>query len=340
MTPRHRALFRLVYWRCMALIYVTRNIPAAGLERLRAAGHELVISEKDGVLTSEELKAALAERPYEGVVSLLTDHIDRDVLSAAPTVRIVANYAVGYNNIDVEALSEAGVAVTNTPGVLTDTVAEYTVALMLAVVKRIPEADRFARAGKYEGWAPELLLGSDLSGKTLGIIGAGRIGGSVAKRAVQGFGMRVLYHDIKRSEALEGVVTCSYCDGLQEVLERSDVVSIHVPLLPSTTHLIGAEQLAQMKSSAYLINTSRGPVVDEAALVAALREGTIRGAGLDVFEAEPALAAGLAELENVVITPHIASASEETRGRMSEMVAENLIAFFAGETPPNAVAAA
>ena len=321
----------------MALIFVTRKIPEAGLRLLREAGHEVDISEKDGVLTPDELKAALAARPYEGVVSLLTDTIDMDILAAAPQVRIVANYAVGYNNIAVQALAEKDVVVTNTPGVLTDTVAEYAVALILSVAKRIPEADRFTRAGKFEGWAPELLLGNDLKGKLLGIVGAGRIGSGVATRLAAGFGMKVGYYDIARSEALEAAVDCQYYESLEALLEQADVVSIHVPLLPQTIHLINAERLATMKSSAYLINTSRGPVVDEAALVNALRDGVIRGAGLDVFEDEPALKPGLAELDNVVLTPHIASASEETRNKMSELVAENINAFFSGEAVPNRV---
>jgi len=321
----------------MALIYVTRKIPEIGLRWMREGGHELVVSEKDGVLTPEELRAVLAERPYEGIVSLLTDTIDTSLLEVAPQVKIVANYAVGFNNIDVKGLNERGVVVTNTPGVLTDTVAEYTVALILAVAKRIPEATRFTRAGKYEGWAPELLLGSDLIGKTLGIVGAGRIGSGVAKRMGTAFGMKVIYHDVARSEALEKEVDCEYCESLDDLLQRADVVSLHVPLLPSTRHLINADKLALMKSSAYLINTSRGPVVEEAALAKALEEGRIKGAGLDVYENEPDIHPTLLKLDNVVLTPHIASASEETRGKMSELVAININEFFLGHTPPNLV---
>lgn len=323
----------------MALIFVTRKIPEIGLRWMREGGHELVVSEKDGVLTPEELKEALAARPYEGIVSLLTDTIDASILEAAPQTKIVANYAVGFNNINVPEMAEAGVTVTNTPGVLTDTVAEYAVALILSVAKRIPESDRFVRAGKYEGWAPELLLGSDLMGKTLGIVGAGRIGSGVAKRLAAGFGMQVKYYDIARSEALEAEVDCQFCGSLEDLLREADVVSVHVPLLPQTKHLINAERLAMMKPSAYLINTSRGPVVDETALVTALQNKIIRGAGLDVFENEPALAVGLAELDNVVLTPHIASGSEETRGRMSELVATNINEFFLGHTPPHVVQA-
>ncbi len=321
----------------MALIFVTRKIPDIGIKWMRDGGHEVVVSEKDRVLTPKELKAELSSRPYEGVVSLLTDTIDEKVLKAAPSVKIVSNYAVGYNNIDVEAMEDAGVVVTNTPGVLTDTVAEYATALILAVAKRIPEADKFTRAGKYKAWAPELLLGSDLAGKKLGIVGAGRIGQGVARRLSIGFGMDVIYYDIAKNEKLEKKMDCEYCGELEVLLKQADVVSLHVPLLPSTKHLINAERLAMMKSSAYLINTSRGPVIDESALVAALKDGTIRGAGLDVFEDEPKLARGLKSLNNVVITPHIASASEETRDKMSQLVAFNMNEFFLGREVPNMV---
>lgn len=280
---------------------------------------------------------AVKERPYDAVLCLLTDNIDAEVFATVPTAKIFANYAVGYNNIDINAAKAAGVVVTNTPDVLTDTVAEYAFSLMLAVAKRIPEADRFTRENKYEGWAPELLLGSDLKGKTLGILGAGRIGFGVADRAVKGLGMKVIYNDIKPNEILEKETGAVYKDSTEAVLKEADVVSIHVPLLDSTKHLINAERLAMMKKSAYLINTSRGPVVDEAALVKALREKVISGAGLDVFENEPALAPGLADLPNVTITPHIASASRETRNKMSEMAAENIIAHLSGNVPSNLV---
>ena len=323
----------------MATIYVTRQVPDIGINLLRAAGHEVHVSEKNGVLTHDELVDALGKKQYDAVLCLLTDTIDASIFDAAPSAKIFANYAVGYNNIDVAAAKERGVTITNTPGVLTDTVAEYAVALICAVAKRIAEADRFTRAGKYDGWAPELLLGSDLKGKTLGVLGAGRIGTGVAVRLNRGFGMRVIYNDIKPNEFIEKDASAEYKATTEEVLKEADVVSVHVPLLPETTHLINAERLAMMKKSAYLVNTSRGPVVDEAALVEALKSGTIRGAGLDVFEHEPELANGLRELENVVITPHIASASEETRSKMSEMAAQNIIDFLKGEKPQNAVEA-
>jgi len=321
----------------MALIFVTRKIPEVGLRWMREGGHEVVVSEKDRVLTPKELKKALAERPYDGVVSLLTDNIDKSILEVAPQLKIVANYAVGFNNIAVDELKEKGVMVTNTPGVLTNTVAEYTVALILALSKRIVEADVFLREGHYKGWAPELLLGNDLEGKTLGIIGAGRIGSEVAKRLCLGFGMRVIYTGPAHSEMLDEIEGCEYYESLDQLLQESDVVSIHAPLLPETTHLISEEKISLMKPSAFLVNTARGPIVDEKALVEALKNKTIKGAGLDVFENEPKLAAGLEKLNNVIITPHIASASEETRNKMSELVAYNINEFFLGRDIPNPV---
>ncbi|MEK7639073.1 MAG: D-glycerate dehydrogenase [Patescibacteria group bacterium] len=321
----------------MAKIFVTRRIPAIGLNLLKEVGHEVVVSEKDGVLTREELNVALAANSYDAILSLLSDTIDDSVLAVAPQVKIVANYAVGYNNIDIGAAKVRGVVVTNTPGVLTDTVAEFTIALMLAAVKRIPEADRFTRAGRFEGWAPELFLGSDVAGKTLGILGAGRIGCAVATRAEQGLGMKIIYNDIMRAPAFESQVTSTFKDSIETVLREADVISIHVPLLPSTNHLITAERLSLMKPTAYLINTSRGAVIDEQALVTALKNKIIRGAGLDVFEYEPAITKELLSLDSVVLTPHIASGSEETRNKMSAIAAQNIVDFFATGNPQNPV---
>ena len=318
-------------------VYVTRQIPEAGLTMLRDAGHAVVVSEKDDVLTREELLAALREHNPDAVLCLLTDTIDGEVFDAAPNAKIFANYAVGYNNIDVATAQERNVIVTNTPGVLTDTVAEYAMSMICAVTKRIVEGDTYTRAGKYEGWGPMLLLGSDLKGKTLGILGAGRIGTRVAEIARTGFGMEVIYYDIKENEHIERDAEATFKATPEEVLKDADVVSVHVPLLDSTRHLVNAQRLALMKPTASLVNTSRGPVVDEAALVNALKNGTIRNAALDVFENEPALAPGLAELPNVIITPHIASATEETRGTMSEIAAGNIIAVLAGEEPKTPV---
>lgn len=323
----------------MPTIYVTRKIPELGLAMLRDKGFTLDVSEKDGVLTKEELLSALRAKPYEGVLSLLTDTINGEVFDAVPTAKIFANYAVGFNNIDVPEAKKRGITITNTPGALTNTVAEHAMALILACTTRTVEGDRLTRAGKYEGWGPMMLLGMDLAGKTLGVLGAGRIGSRLAHHAKHGFDMDVIYYDVKQNLDFEKETGARFCATVDEVLRDADVVSIHVPLLDSTKHLMNAERLAMMKKTAYLVNTSRGPVIDEAALVAALQAGTIAGAGLDVYENEPALAPGLADCANVVITPHIASASVPTRDGMAKLAAENLIAFFEGQTPPNIVPA-
>ncbi len=323
----------------MKQIFITRRIPARAEEMLRAAGCEVTVSAKDGVLTRDELKTALAEKSYDAVVSLLTDTIDADLIAAMPdSVKVIANYAVGFNNIDIPAAHARGMVVTNTPGVLTDTVAEHTVALLLTLASRVAEGDRFIREGKFVGWEPMLLLGTDIKGKTLGLLGAGRIGTEVAKMLSRGFGMEVLYCDVKPNAELEAACPAKFFEKHEDVLERADVVSIHVPLLPTTQHLINAERLARMKKNALLINTSRGPVVDELALVEALKAGTIRGAALDVFEFEPKVTAELLTLPNVVVTPHLASATEETRGKMAEMVAINITEVLEGRTAPNALA--
>ena len=318
-------------------IFVTRRIPEIGIMMLKEKGYDVVVSEKDGVLTKEELKSALLAKPYDAVLCLLTDTIDAEVLAAAPHAKVFANYAVGYNNIDLNAAKEKNIIITNTPGVLTETVAEYALAMIMALTKRIVEADSYLRAGKFEGWEPELFLGIDLRGKTLGILGAGRIGAQVAERAYRGLGMDIIYYDVKANSALEASTNAIFHDTVEGVLKAADVVSVHVPLLDSTKHLINKERLAMMKPSAYLVNTSRGLVVDEAALVVALQSGTIKGAAIDVFENEPAIAQGLTALSNVIVTPHIASATEETRSKMSEMAAANIIAVLEGQTPPNLV---
>ncbi|MDP3735035.1 MAG: D-glycerate dehydrogenase [bacterium] len=321
-------------------IFVTRTIPDRGIEMLKAAGHEVAMSLHDRVLTKEELLENLESTKYDALLCLLTDTIDADVLEAAgDKCRVVANYAVGYDNIDVAAARERNILVTNTPGVLTETVAEHTFALILSIAHRIAEADRFTRAGHYDGWAPMLLLGTDVSHKVLGIVGLGRIGARVVRSAVRGFDMRVLYYDVKRDMGFERDYGAEFRENVDDMFREADFVSLHVPLLDSTRHLVDARRLALMKRGACLINTSRGAIVDEAALVEALRQKTIRGAALDVFEHEPALADGLAELDNVILTPHIASATEETRQKMSALAAENILAVFDGKEPPNVVQA-
>lgn len=318
-------------------IYITRKIPDLGINKLKAKGYEVDINPEDKVLSKEELILALKQKEYDAVLCLLTDNIDADVFEATPKAKIFSNYAVGFNNINIEEAKKRNIMITNTPGVLTDTVAEHTFALMLAIAHRIAEGDKFTKAGKYKGWEPMMLLGNDLSGKILGIIGFGRIGSRVAYHAVNGFGMRVLYYDVSRNENFEKEYGAEFRENVGDVLKEADFVSIHVPLLESTKHLINKESLSMMKPTAYLVNTSRGPVVDEVALVEALKNKVIAGAGLDVFENEPALAPGLAELDNVILTPHIASATEETRSKMSELAADNIIEAIEGRTPPNLV---
>lgn len=321
----------------MSRIFITRQVPEPALSLLTVAGHAVDVFPHDRQIGKQELISVLASGSYEGLLSLLTDPIDAEVLDAAPSLKAVANYAVGFNNIDLAAAKARGILVMNTPGVLTDTVAEHAVALMLALAHRIPESDRYTREGKYEGWAPMLLLGTDLTGKRLGILGAGRIGERVAHIAARGLSMQVSYYDLKQSETLEREYGATFCRTPEELLAVADVVSVHVPLLPTTTHLLNAERLALMKKTALLVNTSRGPVIDEAALVMALRSGTIAGAALDVFENEPALAPGLADLQNAVLTPHTASATVATRAKMAELAAQGLIDALAGRTPAHLV---
>jgi len=314
-------------------IFVTRMIPQPGIDILQKQCERVDINPEDRVLSKEELIDGVKGR--DGVLCLLTDTIDEDVFEAARGVRIFANHAVGFNNIDVEAATRHGIMVTNTPGVLTDATADLTWALILAVARRIVESDSYARAGKYKGWGPLLLLGESVAGATLGIVGAGRIGTAVVERSA-GFKMNILYADTGRNEALEKNWKAKRVD-LEKLLKESDFVTLHVPLLPETTHLIGSRELGLMKKSGFLINTCRGPVVDEKALVEALRTGQIAGAGLDVYENEPLLESGLADLDNAVLLPHIGSATVKARTKMAVMAAENLIAGLKGKRPHNLV---
>lgn len=321
----------------MAHIFITRVIPEEAAALLIGQGHTVTVSDKDRPLTKAEFIEALSAHAYDGVLSLLTDHIDAEVMDSAPSLKVIANYAVGFDNIDLAAAKERGIHVTNTPDVLTETVSLHALSLLLALTRRIVESDRYVREGKYTGWEPMLLLGMDVRAKTLGIVGAGRIGQSMARMAHHGLGMQILYTNTAPNSVIEQETGAKYVASLDELLPLVDVVSLHVPLLPETTHLMDARRLALMRPHAYLINTARGPVVDEVALVEALRAKTIAGAGLDVFEHEPALAPGLASLENVVLTPHTASASRETRARMAEIAAQNIIAACEGRVPPNAL---
>lgn len=315
-------------------IFVTRPIPEAGLDLLRKYYPDFEMNKEDRVLSREELLERV--KGAHGLLTLLTEKIDAELMDAAgPQLKVVANMAVGYDNIDVEAATARGILVTNTPGVLTHATADHAWALLFAVARRIPEAERFLRSGKFKAWGPLMFLGADIVGRTLGVVGAGRIGQAMALKS-RGFDMKVLYTDEVPNQTLEKELGARRVS-LEELLQNSDFVSLHVPLLPSTRHLINAERLNLMKKTAYLINTSRGPVVDEAALVEALKNGVIAGAGLDVFENEPQVHPGLLELENVVLTPHIASATVETRAKMATMAAQNLIDALQGKVPQNLV---
>ncbi len=321
----------------MKKIYITRRILDAGIKMLTDKGYEVDVNPKDRPLTQKELIKALSKKPYDAVLTLLTDQVDAKVFDACPSAKIFANYAIGFNNIDLNEAKKRGIYVTNTPGGGADRVAEHAWALILALTCRVVESDEYMRRGKFNGWNPMIFHGTKLAGKTLGILGTGRIGADVAHRAVNGFGMKLAYYDVKRNEELEKNCGATFCQTVEEVLTVADVVSIHVPLLPTTQHLINAERLAMMKKSAYLINTSRGPVVDENALVSALKNGVIAGAGLDVFEFEPKLAKGLAKLPNVVMTPHIASGTLEARLEMAMLSTTNIIQVMEGGVPQNTV---
>lgn len=317
-------------------VFVTRKIPQTGLDLLEAAGFEVKISPLDRPLSRDELKEEAAGS--DAVLSQLVDKVDGEVMDAVGSqLKIIANYAVGYDNLNLKDAEARKVLVTNTPDVLTDAVADHAFALMLAAARRVAESDRFARAGKYTGWQPFLLLGQDVYGKTLGIVGLGRIGSALAKRAAKGFNMKVIYFDRGQTNAELDKDLGARAVSMEELLKTSDFISLHVPLLPETKHLISTTQLEMMKKTAVLVNTSRGPVVDEQALLEALKKGDIFGAGIDVWENEPKLTPGLEAMENIVITPHTASATVEARNNMSRVAAENIIAALRGQQPSNLV---
>jgi glyoxylate reductase len=310
---------------------VTRRIPEPGLELLAAAG-ELWVSPHDRPLTVDELHAAVAGA--DAVLTLLHDRVDDAFLDAAgPGLKVIANVAVGYDNVDISAATEHGVLVTNTPGVLTDATADLAMALILNITRRLGEGERMVRTGEKWSWSMFFMLGRGLTGKTLGVIGLGAIGQATARRALA-FGMRVAYAGPRRvPAAIEEQLGAAPHLPLDELLSVADVVSIHCPLTPETRHLIDSERLALMRPDAYLVNTARGPIVDEAALVEALKRGAIAGAALDVFEHEPDVHPGLLELENVVLIPHLGSATVETRTAMGVLAARNAIAVLNGQRP-------
>lgn len=309
-------------------VFITNSIPTEGIELLKQKCKVTVYTQQ-GYVPREVLLETV--RDIDGLLCLLSEKIDREVIDNTPRLKVISNYAVGYDNIDVEYATKKGIVVTNTPGILTDATADLAWALLLAVCRHIPEGDRMVRLGKFSGWGPLLLLGRDLKEKTLGIVGAGRIGTAVAERST-GWKMKVLYFNRSQNRYLEDRLNAKKAS-LEELLSESDFITLHVPLTSETHHLIDEDALKRMKSTAFLINTARGAIVDEKALVNALREGWIAGAGLDVYEREPELASGLASLDNVVLTPHIGSATVETRNGMSRMAAQNLLAVLEGEKP-------
>ncbi|MGQ0694891.1 MAG: 2-hydroxyacid dehydrogenase [Nitrospiraceae bacterium] len=313
-------------------LYVTRVLPDPVMAAIRQQ-YRLIAEPTDLPPTPDEQRRGLAQA--DALICTLTDRIDGTLLSEASRLKIVANYAVGYNNIDVAAAREHGIVVTNTPDVLTDATADLTWALVLAVARRVVEGDAWVRTGTWPGWAPTQMLGTDVTGKTLGIVGMGRIGQAVAQRA-HGFRMPVLYTSRRPCSSPSGVPPWT-AGSLQDVLRNADFISLHVPLADTTRHLIGTHEFAMMKPTSFLINTSRGQVVDEAALLSALRSGRIAGAGLDVYEHEPTVHAGLSALPNVVLLPHLGSATLDTRVRMGLICLENIAAVLQGQAAPNRV---
>ncbi len=318
-------------------VFVTRQIPENGLSLLKEKGYRVDVYPKDNVPTQKDLLRYLKKYPYDAVLCLLTDKIDSTFFDAVPTVRLIASYTVGYDNIDLIAAKKRDITVTNTGGTSQIPVAEQALALMLGLVTRMVEADDFVRKGKYKGWSPLSFIAPGISGATIGLIGTGAIGNEVARMVHQGFGAHILYVDPIQNEHIEKAYGATRCSSVEDLVQRADIVSLHVPLTKQTHHLINRDRLAMMKSTSFIINTSRGAVIDETALVAALKNRTIGGAGLDVFEYEPLLTKGLAALPNVIVTPHIASARQSIREAMAKSAAENIIDFFEGREPQHII---
>jgi len=313
----------------MSSILVTRKLPSSVLAKLHAAA-DVDLYTGDAAIPTDDLRARVADK--DALVCLLVDSIDRTVIDAAPALKVIANVAVGCNNIDVPYATSRGIAVTNTPDVLTESVADFTWALILAVTRRLAEGERLVRRGEWTGWALDFMLGSELRGKQLGLVGAGRIGRAVAARA-PAFGMRVACSSRRELVGVEMNASPLEPMSLDRLLLTSDVVSLHVPLTPETRHLIDRRALTRMKRSAYLINTARGPVVDEAALAWALQQHLLAGAALDVYENEPVVHPDLLRLENVLLVPHLASGTTETRTAMADLAVENVLAVLEGRPP-------
>lgn len=325
-------------------VLVTHPIPDQGINMLKEKGYDLkILNSTDPLLPKSAIVNEL-RHGYDAMLCLLTDKIDSEVMEAGqPKLKIIANYAVGFDNIDLPRAKEQNLFVTNTPGnEITETVAEHTFALLMALARRVVESDKFAREGKYKGWQPSLLLGTDVYQKTLGIVGMGRIGFAVAERAVRGFKMKVVYTDIKPNPDFEKEYNAKFMP-FEELLKVADFVTLHVPLLPSTRHMMSTKQFSLMKKTAFLINTARGPIIDEKALLQSLKAKKIAGAALDVFECEPSLDCDLKDhlelkkFDTVILTPHTASATIEARQAMSRTAAINIIEALEGRIPPNAV---
>jgi len=314
------------------IVFLTRLLPETIMTQLHQH-FDLRCAGLDRPLTKEEIKEGIHEA--DGVISMLSDQIDQSILAGVPQLKVIANYAVGYNNIDFVAAKALGIAVTNTPGVLTETTADLTWALLMAVARRIPEGDQLLQIKKWSGWSPTELLGNDIYGKNLGIVGMGRIAQAVVRRA-RGFAMSINYYSRTRQPEIEEMFGIRYLP-FQKLLSESDYLSLHLPLNQDSKHLIDQTAFQRMKPNTILINTSRGPIVDEKALVQALKEKQISGAGLDVFEEEPVISPELLKMNNVITLPHIGSASGETRIAMGMMVIDNLLTVFKNETPPNMV---
>ena len=315
----------------MPSVYITSVIPKECVQILQSKNFDVQVNQQDRNLTKKELMDVFSK--YDAIVTLMTDKIDRNIISASSKkLKIISNYAIGFDNIDLAFAAKKNIAVCNTPGVASESVAEHTFLLIFACSKRIIEADKFVRLGKYQKWDPMAFLSSQIWGKTIGIIGLGKIGTFVSQIAFGGLRMKILYFDPSRSEDFELLTEARYCS-VNELLKESDIVTLHVPLTEKTHHLISKKEFKIMKKTAILINTARGTIVNEEDLIWALKNKEIASAGLDVFEHEPNIAHDLTILDNVVLTPHIASATVETRLSMAKITAENIIAVFDGKEP-------